>query len=82
MTIVQKIKKLKIMPIIQIHLMQGRDKAKKAKLVNKVTQAVCEALDVAPKNVRIILSEMTTENYAISGELVGDQEDPFGKNTK
>lgn len=70
------------MPIIQIHLMEGRDKAKKEKLVNKVTQAVCESLDVAPKNVRIILSEMSPENYAISGVLVQDQEDPFGKKTK
>lgn len=43
---------------------------------------MCDSLDVAPKNVRIILSEMLTENYAIAGELVEDQEDPFGKNIK
>lgn len=70
------------MPIVQIHLMHGRDNAKKKQLVNKVTQAICESLDVAPKNVRIILSEMMPENYAIAGELVQDQKDPFEKNTK
>ena len=66
------------MPIITINLMQGRDINKKRILVEKVTQAVCESIDVQPKNVRIILSEMSPENYSISGELVGDQDDPFG----
>ena len=70
------------MPIVQIHLMHGRDSIKKKQLVNKVTQAICESLDVEPKNVRIILSEMMPENYAIAGELGQDQKDPFGKNTK
>jgi phenylpyruvate tautomerase PptA (4-oxalocrotonate tautomerase family) len=37
---------------------------------------------VESKNVRIILSEMMPENYAIAGELVQDQKDPFGKSTK
>ena len=52
------------MPIVQIHLMHGRDSIKKKQLV------------------RIILSEMMPENYAIEGELVQDQKDPFGKSTK
>ena len=34
------------------------------------------------KNVRIVLSEMMPENYAIAGELVQDQKDPFGKSAK
>ncbi len=70
------------MPIVQIHLMHGRDSIKKKQLVNKVTQAICESLDVEAKNVRIILSEMMPENYAIAGELVRDQKDPFGKSAK
>jgi len=70
------------MPIVQIHLIQGRDKDKKKQLVKKVTQAICESLDVESKNVRIILSEMMPENYAIAGELVQDQKDPFGKSNK
>ena len=47
-----------------------------------MTQAICESLDVDPKNVCIILSEMMPENYAIAGELVRDQKDPFGKSAK
>ena len=67
------------MPIIQIHLMKGRDDTKKRKLVAAVTDAVCSSLEVDPKNVRIILSEMAPNDYSIAGELVMDQDNPFGK---
>lgn len=70
------------MPIVQIHLMSGRDQEKKRKLVDNVTKAICESIDVSPKNVRIILSEMTKENYAIAGQLIMDQDDAFGEKTK
>ncbi len=68
------------MPIVQIHLMDGRDDVKKRKLVAAVTDAICSSLEVEPKTVRIILSEMAPNNYSISGKLIMDQDDPFGKN--
>jgi 4-oxalocrotonate tautomerase len=61
------------MPILQIHLLEGRDKEKKKKLVEKVTQAVCESLDVKPEQVRIILSETARENYAAAGKLFSEK---------
>jgi 4-oxalocrotonate tautomerase len=61
------------MPILQIHLIEGRDNEKKKKLVENVTQAVCESLDVKPEQVRIILSEMARENYAAAGKLFSEK---------
>lgn len=66
------------MPIVQIHLMEGRSDDLKRALVKNVTEAICASIHVQPKNVRIILSEMTGNAYAIAGTLVGDQDDPFG----
>jgi 4-oxalocrotonate tautomerase len=60
------------MPIVQIHLMEGRTKEKKAALVKKVTEAIIDTLEVKPENIRIILSDMKPENYAISGTLIID----------
>ena len=57
------------MPIVQIHLMEGRDNQKKEKLIKNVTQAICDSLEVDPQYVRIILSEMAPGNYAVAGEL-------------
>lgn len=58
------------MPIVQIHLIEGRDDQKKEKLVKNVTQAICDSLEVDPQAVRIILSEMAPNHYAIAGEMV------------
>ncbi len=60
------------MPIVQIHLLEGRSTDKKRKLVEKVTKAICESVDVTPEKVRIILSEMAPEHYSVAGTLVTD----------
>ena len=60
------------MPIVQIHLHSGRDDNKKRKLVAEVTKAICSSLDIHPEKVRIILSEIQPENFAIGGILKKD----------
>lgn len=60
------------MPIVEIHLLEGRDVEKKRKLVSSVTEAVCTALGSKPEQVRIILSDMARHDYAIGGILVAD----------
>ena len=70
------------MPIIQMHLIKGHNQEKKRKLVASVTDAVCSSLDLPPKAVQIILSEMDTSDYAFSGKFVADQDDPYGEKNK
>ncbi len=60
------------MPIVQIHLLEGRDDEKKRALVAEVTKAVCSTLGAPPEKVRIILSEMAENHYAIGGVLTKD----------
>ena len=60
------------MPIIQINLIEGRTTDQKRKLVASVTDAVVKSLDVGPDAVRIILQEMTKQNYAVAGTLILD----------
>ncbi len=62
------------MPIVQIHLIEGRSDDKKRKLVDAVTKAICESVDVKPEKVRIILSEMAPNHYSVAGKLVLDQD--------
>ncbi|MBY0356082.1 MAG: 2-hydroxymuconate tautomerase family protein [Rickettsiales bacterium] len=61
------------MPIVQIHIMEGRDDIKKARLVQGVTDAIVESLGVPADAVRIMLSEMAPNHYAIAGKLMKDQ---------
>ena len=67
-----KIKEV-FMPIIQVNLMEGRTVDQKRKVVKEITNAVVKSLDVPPDAVRIILQEMSKENYAIAGTLKFDE---------
>ena len=60
------------MPIVQIHLVEGRDDEKKRLLVKRVTEAVASSLEIPDGAVRIILSEMAKNHYAVGGTLVLD----------
>ncbi len=60
------------MPIVQIHILEGRTVEQKRKMVDTVTKAICESLTVPPEKVRIIISNMENEDFAVAGKLVID----------
>ncbi|MCX7828403.1 MAG: 2-hydroxymuconate tautomerase family protein [Thermanaerothrix sp.] len=57
------------MPIVEIHMLEGRDATAKEELVKRVTDAVCASLGVQREQVRIIIREMRKEDYAVGGTL-------------
>lgn len=61
------------MPIIHVHLIEGRSVDQKRALVKKVTEAVCETVSVTPDHVKIILHDMTRHDYATAGVLKMDE---------
>ena len=61
------------MPIIQVHLMEGRSREQKRALVSRITEAVVETLDASPQSVRILIHELQPENYALAGTTAADQ---------
>lgn len=61
------------MPIIHIHLIEGRTVDQKRALVEKVTEAVCAAVSVTPDHVKIILQDMAKHDYATAGVLKLDE---------
>lgn len=61
------------MPILNIHMMDGRTEEQKRNLVREVTKAVCDTLAVEADSVRIMLTEMKPVNYAVAGVLKQDK---------
>ncbi len=61
------------MPIVQIHLLEGRDLEKKRLLVKRITETVCETLGSKPEKVRVILSDMAHHDYSVGGVLYCDE---------
>ena len=56
------------MPIIQVHMVEGRPAERKAELITALTETCCNTLGVGPEAVRIIISEMKPENYGLNGQ--------------
>ncbi|RNC29146.1 MAG: 2-hydroxymuconate tautomerase [Candidatus Dichloromethanomonas elyunquensis] len=57
------------MPTVQIEMFEGRTLEQKKLLVQKVTQAIVESVNTAPENVKIIIRDMSKENFATAGKL-------------
>ncbi|MGB0747661.1 MAG: tautomerase family protein [Magnetospiraceae bacterium] len=56
------------MPIIEMHLMEGRTVEQKRKMAEAVTQAVVESLGVSPQTVRILITQHDAEGFFVAGQ--------------
>ena len=59
------------MPIIEMHLLEGRSLEMKRKAIAAITDAVIESLEVRREQVRILITEHGPENFAVGGITVG-----------
>ena len=58
------------MPIAQIFLVEGRDEDQKRAVIEKVTNALCEAVAAPREAVRVIITEMPKTQFGIGGKSV------------
>ena len=56
------------MPFAQIYMLEGRTEEQKRAVIEKVTQALVEAIDAPQQNVRVWIHEMPKENWGIAGQ--------------
>lgn len=64
---VNEVEQEESMPIVEITLFEGRTPEKKVRLMEKVTQAVVEAIDATPESVQVVLRELPAANFAVGG---------------
>jgi 4-oxalocrotonate tautomerase len=57
------------MPIIHVHMFEGRTLDQKRKLVAAMTDAVVKTLDSKPETVRILLHDMSKNDMSVAGVL-------------
>ncbi len=55
------------MPFAQLYILEGRTEAQKTALIEKVTQAIVDALDAPQQNVRVWIHDVPKENWGIAG---------------
>jgi len=55
------------MPLIQISVIEGRDPETRRRLLREVSHAAAAALGADPGTVRVILTEVPAEHWAVGG---------------
>lgn len=68
------------MPIIEMHLLEGRTVEQKRKAVAAITSAVTETLGVKPEQVRILITEHGLEHFSVAGVTVGEKRSKDAQN--
>lgn len=56
------------MPIIQIHMIEGRTNEQKEAVIHEVTEAMVRAVGTPKESVRVLINEMPKQHFGIGGE--------------
>ncbi len=60
------------MPLAQIYMIQGRTDEQKKAVIEKVTQAIAEAVSVPPERVRVIIQDIPNTQWGVGGKTIRD----------
>jgi 4-oxalocrotonate tautomerase len=63
------------MPIIHVHMFEGKTIDQKRKLVVTMTEAVVKSLDTKPESVRILIHDIPKHNLAVAGVLASERKE-------
>ena len=61
------------MPLIQVHMLEGRSDEQKKVMLDAVTQAVRDSLGVPLPTIRVWVQEFSPKEYMVAGELYADK---------
>ena len=61
------------MPVIHVHMFEGRSLEQKRKLVTAMTEAVVKSIDAKPESVQILIHDMSKNNVSVAGVLHADK---------
>jgi 4-oxalocrotonate tautomerase len=61
------------MPLIEIHLLEGRTDEQKKVLLSSVTKAVHESIGAPLESIRVWVQEFSPREYMIAGVLAADR---------
>lgn len=55
------------MPFAQIYIIEGRTEEQKRAVIEKVTQALIDAINAPKESVRVLIHDLPKENWGIAG---------------
>ena len=61
------------MPLIEVHLLEGRTDEQKKELLQEITRAVHESIGAPLASIRVWIQEFSPKEFMIAGELYADR---------
>lgn len=62
------------MPLIEIHMLEGRTDKQKRALLDAVTEAVRDSIGAPLSTIRVWIQEFSPKEYMVAGELYADKQ--------
>ena len=62
------------MPVIHIHMLEGRTKEQKKTLVKAITHAMVEIAKAPSEHTNVIFHDIPRESWGTGGELLSEKE--------
>lgn len=63
------------MPLVEIHMLEGRTDTQKRALLDTVTEAIRDSLGVPLTSIRVWIQEFSPREYMVAGELYADRKE-------
>jgi 4-oxalocrotonate tautomerase len=67
------------MPLVNIHMAQGRDPAAKKALMDAITDAMHEHVGAPRESVRVWINEFPNTDFMAGGELLKDKQERLAR---
>jgi len=64
------------MPLIEVHLLEGRTDEQKEALLEAITAAVHESIQAPLPTIRVWIDEFSPKHYMVAGELKSRMNEP------
>ena len=61
------------MPLVEIHMLEGRTDAQKKALLDGVTDAIRDSLGVPLRSIRVWIQEFSPKDFMVAGKLYADR---------
>jgi len=61
------------MPLVEIHMTEGRTEKQKKALLDGVTEAIRDSLGVPLISIRVWIQEFPPKDFMVAGELYADR---------
>ncbi len=62
------------MPIVHVHILEGRSDEKKGRMAQRVTQAVSETLGAPVESIRVLVHEASSDDWYVGGKSKSERD--------